>query len=128
MKEWLKLLSIIALLVTSSVLTWRYFYGIEVIPEEHRIDEEPFLKHRRTWQYKFENPIVQGYEVTPQDKLFPSQKSAFMDFCQVRYGIDDIESCYREICKGTITTTDGCEPYSASHRAGREKVPSSERR
>ncbi len=97
------------------VVAWRSLFGIELFYEEHETLGEPFLKQRRTWQYEFHNPAVNGYGVIPQSELSPSTRAAFMEFCAVRYGIDNVELCYRKICKGTLNVdvNDGCAPYSS---------------
>ncbi len=119
----LKCVLVVLSFVTATIV-WHYFYGVEIFYEEHETQGVPFLKQRSTWRYEYHNPAITGYGVTPMNKLSPAEKIAFLDFCAVRYGTEDIELCYQETCKGTLEVdlTDGCEPYSVAGRARRRQA------
>ncbi len=60
MKKWNTWFVSTTLLVAVAIaeITWRYFYGIDLIPGDHETGtvKELFLKQRPTWQYEFHHP------------------------------------------------------------------------
>ncbi|AIF47829.1 hypothetical protein HY57_11430 [Dyella japonica A8] len=109
-----------ALIVCVAVVVeplWRYNIGVERVTsdiEESPVGWEWFVKHRKTWQYKFVNPAnPSGIEAKMMNELTPDETARFKDFCEVRYGVSDTEQCYRAMCAGSVGATDGCWQWSA---------------
>jgi hypothetical protein len=71
------------------------FLAIEEIHREHGTDYLFFAKQKPTLRITYSNPAVCGEcDVEPLSTLSPTDKNEFAEFCQVRYGIDDIRECH----------------------------------
>jgi len=77
------------------------FLGIEEIPREHGTDYLFFAKQKPTLRMTYSNPAVCGEcDVEPLSTLSPADKNEFAEFCQVRYGIDEIRVCHAIYAEG----------------------------
>ncbi|MDR2155183.1 MAG: hypothetical protein LBE78_09195 [Burkholderiaceae bacterium] len=88
--------------IISAVL---YFtIGVERIVGDHEIGVswEPFIKHRLSMQIRFTNPAQKGLELIPFEELSSSEQDAFMNFCDIRFGVNDTARCYDLISKRKI--------------------------
>lgn len=71
------------------------FLGIEEIPREHGTDYLFFAKQKPTLRITYSNPAVCGEcDVEPLSTLSTATQNEFSEFCQVRYGIDEIRVCH----------------------------------
>lgn len=72
------------------------FIGVERIVGDHEIGVswEPFIKHRPSLQVRFDNPVQNGLELTPVGELSASERAAFVEFCNIRFGETDVARCY----------------------------------
>ncbi|AIF47828.1 hypothetical protein [Dyella japonica] len=93
-----------ALLVCAAAVAvpvWRYNIGVERIvsdDEEMPVVWEWFVKHRKTWQYKFVNPARPVLEIEAYETLSAGEQVKLKEFCKVRYGVEDVDACYRVMC------------------------------
>lgn len=114
-----------AALLVASVPVWRYHMGVErtvTDDEETGVVWEWFVKHKGTWQYRFQNPARPYLHAKEIDELTPAEKASFHEFCEIRYGASDAEQCYRMMCTHSAGATDGCRLYApALPGAGRKQ-------
>jgi hypothetical protein len=76
------------------LLVW-LFLGIEEIGREHTTDTEFFLKQRPDFRIVFRNPAVCGEcDAEPFSTLDSATRAELRDFCQVRFGLEDVRICY----------------------------------
>ena len=70
--------------------------GVERIVGDHEIGVSlvPFIKHRPSLQIYFKNPIQNGLDITPIEELSPPERMAFIEFCNIRFGVTKLASCY----------------------------------
>ena len=87
-----------ALGVVATGTLWA-FVGVERIVGDHEVGVswEPFIKHRPSLQVRFENPAQKGLELTPVGELSASERAAFIEFCDLRFGEADAASCYARV-------------------------------
>ena len=88
----------VVLCVVATGALWA-FVGVERIVGDHEIGVswEPFIKHRMSLQVRFENPAQKGLELTPIDELSASERAAFIEFCELRFGDVDATRCYARV-------------------------------
>lgn len=114
MKRWLWFGACIAC-ITVCVPFWRYYIGVErIVTDNHEWGPswEPFLKHKGTWQYRFQNPARPYLDAEEIFNLTASEMVSFREFCEIRYGTSDAEQCYRIMCAYAAGATDGCRLYA----------------
>lgn len=75
------------------------FIGVERIVGDHEIGVswEPFIKHRPSLQVRFENPAQKGLDLTLVGELSASERAAFIEYCDLRFGEVDAVRCYARI-------------------------------
>lgn len=106
---------VLAALMTAAIPIWRYHMGVErtvTDDEETGVVWEWFVKHKGTWQYRFQNPAQPYLDAKEIYNLTPSEKAKFREFCEIRYGTSDAEQCYRIMCRHAAGATDGCRLYA----------------
>lgn len=88
--------SVIGVIATGTL--WA-FVGVERIVGDHEIGVswEPFIKHRPSLQVLFENPSQNGLDLTPLGELSASERAAFIEYCDLRFGEVDAARCYASI-------------------------------
>jgi hypothetical protein len=89
--------------VGMGALLWA-FVGFERLVGDHEVGVtwEPFLKHRGTLQVRFTNPSQQGLEIIPFEDLSNEEKTNFIQFCEIRYGLTDPKQCYARIAARSV--------------------------
>jgi hypothetical protein len=77
------------------VLAW-LFVGLDRYTGDHEVGVQwdPFIKHKPTMTVYYKNPAQVGLDMVPMDSLDDSGKKNLSEYCQVRYGTDDIKRCY----------------------------------
>lgn len=93
---------------------WRYYIGVQrIVTDDHErgVTWEPFVKHKHTWQYRFQNPAQPYLDAKELYDLTPAERADFRKFCEIRYGVSDLEQCYRIMCAYAAGATDGCRLY-----------------
>lgn len=80
------------------------FVGVERIVGDHEVGVywEPFIKHRPSSKIHFENPAQKGLDLTPIEELSDSERPAFAEFCELRFGEVDAKRCYARIADRRI--------------------------
>jgi hypothetical protein len=75
------------------------FVGVERLVGDHEMGVawEPFLKHRVTMQIRFTNPARKGLEILSYESMSADERSRFLEFCYIRYGVRDPRECYVQI-------------------------------
>ncbi|WP_098497800.1 hypothetical protein [Collimonas sp. PA-H2] len=77
------------------VLAW-LFVGMDRYVGDHEAGSawDPFIKHKPTITTFYKNPAQVGLDMVPMETLDESGKKSLIEYCQVRYGTDDIKRCY----------------------------------
>ncbi|WP_062114893.1 hypothetical protein [Collimonas pratensis] len=77
------------------VLAW-LFVGLGRYAGDHEVASawDPFIKHKPTITTFYKNPAQVGLDMVPIENLDASGKKSLIEYCQVRYGTDDIKHCY----------------------------------
>lgn len=71
------------------------FCGIEEQPHDDGTRYDFFAKQEPRLRVIYRNPAVCGEcDVEPFSTLTASQQAAFVDFCRVRFGLDNVRACY----------------------------------
>lgn len=84
----------VGLVATLLFASW-LFFGIEERPREHGTDYDFFAKQEPRFRVLYRNPAVCGEcDVEPLATLTANQQAALADFCQVRFGLDNVRVCY----------------------------------
>ncbi|MES2743537.1 MAG: hypothetical protein V4754_21665 [Pseudomonadota bacterium] len=88
-------MSFVALSILSMVFLV-LFVGVDRFVGDHEVGVTWifFLKHKPTVQFEFSNPAQLGLELIPINKLTPGQRKKVIEYCDIRYGIVDIDFCY----------------------------------
>ncbi|TFW10188.1 hypothetical protein E4K72_02170 [Oxalobacteraceae bacterium OM1] len=75
------------------------FVGFERYVGDHETGMfwEPFLKRRPSLQMTFRNPAQSDLEILPPDSLGADTKAEFLEYCRVRFGLDDMAICFETI-------------------------------
>lgn len=96
-------ISSIALGVVATATLWAFF-GVERIVSDHEIGVswEPFIKHRPSLQVLFENPAQKGLKLTPVVAMSASERAAFIEFCELRFGEVDAVRCYARVADRSV--------------------------
>lgn len=66
---------------------WRYYIGVQrIVTDDHErgVTWEPFVKHKRTWQYRFQNPAQPYLDAKELYDLTPAERADFRVFCEIR--------------------------------------------
>ena len=56
-----------------------------------------FFKHSPSLQIVFFNPAIQALEPTPMPDLSNDAQQAVKRYCQIRFGLENIEQCYKQM-------------------------------
>lgn len=71
------------------------FLGIEEIHREHQTDYLFFVKQEPTFRVIYSNPADCGEcDVKPLSTLGLAEQSEFRNFCNVRFGLEEIRECH----------------------------------
>ncbi|HEY4291744.1 hypothetical protein [Luteibacter sp.] len=89
------------------LITW-LFVGCEKVYGDHEVGNWhwPFIKHEPSFQVHFENPADVGLEILPPDKLTRGEQWKLPKFCEVRYGVSSVISCYEAMCEERMPRTE----------------------
>ena len=71
------------------------FIGIERMVGDHEVGVSwgLFIKHRPTVRSFYSNPAQHGLDFVPFADLSPVEQKRFVEFCSVRFGVEDPSSC-----------------------------------
>jgi hypothetical protein len=88
---WVNRVSIVAFAV---VVLWS-FVGAEHIIDDHEVGTswQIFIKHRPSLHFTFKNPAQKGLEIVDYKALSSSDRSSFLEFCNIRFGIIEPSQC-----------------------------------
>lgn len=77
------------------VLLW-LFVGFDRYVGDHEVGTQwdPFIKHKPTATVFFQNPAQIGLDIAPFDTLDEGQRKNVIEYCQIRFGVDDVKRCY----------------------------------
>jgi len=91
---------IIVLFIIIFGIFYGLFVGEERIVGDHESGVETlmFVKHRFSFQRKFENPIFKP-DLELLEYLSPSELNEFVEFCSIRYGISEPVRCREVVAK-----------------------------
>ena len=75
------------------------FVGVERLVGDHEIGVswEPFIKHKVTWRFHFENPAQKGLDIVPLASLAAAERQELVRFCTVRFGLSSIQQCHERL-------------------------------
>jgi hypothetical protein len=66
--------------------------------EDHQWGHEmPFAKQSFITQVWFTNPAANGMDVRPYENLNERERKEARRFCDIRYGLDDMNLCFQEM-------------------------------
>ncbi|CAD6530453.1 hypothetical protein LMG28727_02659 [Paraburkholderia kirstenboschensis] len=69
---------------------------------DHEIQTTFFIKRHPTLQIEFDDPFANEGDDIPIDRLPPSDRSHFADYCKYRFGVTDSSTEALEACKARI--------------------------
>lgn len=76
-------------------LSW-IFIGLDDYVGDHEVGSHwnPFIKSKPTFQIIFKNPIVDILDIRPIEEIDEKTKIDFLEYCSIRWGINDFKKCY----------------------------------
>lgn len=63
---------------------------------------QPFIKSKPSFKVRFHNPAQYILDFDPFDKLDSKRKQEFLEYCAIRYGMEDPYNCEKTVEIGRI--------------------------
>lgn len=86
-----------SLIIIILIISGWFFLGIERYVGDHEIGVywDVFIKNHPSNKIIFSNPSQKGLDFLPFSQLDAQKQRDFLDYCNIRYGLTDIERCYQ---------------------------------